>query len=85
LRQGGTSTLGRRLASVAPATLIVVLALAYWQTRMVPAVPRPDRIERWSADLYESYLPVWTPDAACEGFVRRGGDVMIAVMPAPRT
>jgi hypothetical protein len=54
LRQRGTSTVKRRLAGVAPGILIAALALTYWQMRMVPAVPMPDRIERWSADLYES-------------------------------
>ncbi|HKA30740.1 MAG TPA: hypothetical protein VKH82_15265 [Candidatus Binatia bacterium] len=81
LRQGGTSTLGRRLASVAPAILIVVLALAYWQTRMVPAVPRPDRIERWSADLYESYLPVWTFAYAGPWLVPRWNPFQLAGSP----
>jgi hypothetical protein len=81
LRQGGTSTVKRRLASVAPGILIAALALPYWQMRMVPAVPRPDRTDRWSADLYESYLPVWTFAYAGPRLVPRWNPFQLAGSP----
>src|SRR5262245_32585278 len=48
---------------------------------MVPAVPRPDRIERWSADLYESYLPVWTFAYAGPWLVPRWNPFQLAGSP----
>src|SRR5262249_3599830 len=50
----------RRLPVLTVASLLVALALAYWQRRMVGPVSVPHGIPRWSADLYEQYLPVWT-------------------------
>jgi hypothetical protein len=50
----------RRLPVLTVASLLVALAVAYWQRRMVGPVSVPHGIPRWSADLYEQYLPVWT-------------------------
>src|SRR5262249_15818483 len=50
----------RRLPVRTVGSLLVALALAYWQRRMVGPVSVPHGIPRWSADLYEQYLPVWT-------------------------
>jgi hypothetical protein len=50
----------RRLPVLTVAGLLIALALAYWQRRMVGPVSVPHGIPRWSADLYEQYLPVWT-------------------------
>jgi hypothetical protein len=50
----------RWLPVLAVAGLLVTVALAYWQRRMVGGVTFPHVIPRWSADLYEQYLPTWT-------------------------
>jgi acyl-coenzyme A thioesterase PaaI-like protein len=50
----------RLLPALTVAGLLTAVALAFWQRRMVEAVPGTHEIPRWSADLYEQYIPVWT-------------------------
>jgi len=50
----------RWLPVLTVAGLLTAVAIAFWQRRMVEAVPATHEIPRWSADLYEQYVPVWT-------------------------
>jgi hypothetical protein len=50
----------RRFPTLIIAGLLIAVALAFWQRRMVGTVSIPHGIPRWSADLYEQQIPVWT-------------------------
>jgi hypothetical protein len=71
----------QRIVSFLLGFAIAGVALTYWQVRMVPSVPKPTRIERWSADLYESYLPVWTFAYAGAHLVPRWNPYQLAGSP----
>jgi hypothetical protein len=57
---GRTADVRRRLPTVTVVGLLIVVALAYWQRRMVGPVSVPRQIPPWSVDLYQQYIPVWT-------------------------
>jgi hypothetical protein len=50
----------RRWLPTSIVAALVVLALAYWERRMAGPLLVPQEISRWSSDLYEQYIPVWT-------------------------
>ncbi|HJQ83197.1 MAG TPA: hypothetical protein VKA21_03915, partial [Candidatus Binatia bacterium] len=52
--------MGRRGRNVVVAALIAIVAVAFWENRMVATVPLPQQVARWSMDLYEQYVPLWT-------------------------
>jgi hypothetical protein len=50
----------QRAMSLLAGSVLVVVAVAFWKARMVDSVPMPQKVIRWSADLYEQYVPAWT-------------------------
>jgi hypothetical protein len=49
-----------RTRTAVVALALAVVAVAFWQSRMVAAVRMPQKVVLWSSYLYEVYLPAWT-------------------------